>query len=458
MKLEPRVTILGLGLFSGGVASARYFSEQGAAVTVTDTKTADELRPSIDALADRPIRYVLGEHRDEDITGADLIVVSPAVPPDNGCIHLAQEHSIPLTTEMNLVFEHCPAPIIGITGSNGKTTTTSLIGTLLKAHDDRTLVGGNIGRSVLNDLADTSSDTRVVLELSSFQLQRLAWIARSPHIAVVTNLSPNHLDWHGDYEAYKTAKQHILRYQHKEDIAVLNADDEAVSEWAGLCAGRVFMFSVERPVEAGCFVQGGYVLFRDETGDRRICPVDTLRLPGRHNLANALAAITVACLCDLPPSLIEDAVAAFNGVPHRLEWVGEINTVACYNDSACTTPDSTIIALKAFDTPVVLIAGGSDKGAAYDAMAEEIIRRTRAVVLIGDTADAIEAAVRARSGSPPTIARAASMPEAVARSTALTRPGDVIVLSPGCASFGLFNNFEDRGAQFKAAVEAFKSS
>ena len=490
-----RVTVLGLGVLSGGVASARYFAARGADVTVTDLLPAEALRKSIDALAPWPVRYVLGEHREEDITGADLVVVGPAVRDDSPYLRLARDRGVPLTTEMNLVFETCRRPVIGITGSNGKTTTTRLLGALHQAVDPETLVGGNIGRAVLNELEDSASP--VILELSSFQLHRLAWIRRSPGLAVVTNLSPNHLDWHGTFDAYDQAKRHIVHYQSPEDMVVLNADDERLRKWASFCPGRVAWFSMEGPVETGCYVRDGQVVFRDGAGERdgsgargaskaggvsvergpaaerAICPVDALRLPGPHNLANLLAAVTAACLGGIPPSVIRSTVEAFRGVEHRLEEVAVIDGVRYFNDSACTTPASTVTALRAFDGPVVLIAGGYDKGTAFDDMAEEIVRRARAVVLIGATADAIETAIGEAGGAgtadvdpadvytdaakPPVIARAETLDDAVWKSAGLARPGDVVVLSPSCASYDMFTNFEERGQRFKEAVAALKS-
>ena len=515
-----RVTVLGLGVLSGGVASARYFAVRGADVTVTDLQPAEALRKSIDALAPWPVRYVLGEHRDEDITGADLVVVGPAVRDDSPFLRLARDRGIPLTTETNLVFENCRRPIIGITGSNGKTTTTRLIGAMFQAVDPATLVGGNIGRSVLNELADQASSRPVILELSSFQLHRLAWIRQSPGVAVVTNLSPNHLDWHGTYDAYEEAKQHIVHYQSQEDVVVLNADDERLRGWAASCPGRVAWFSMEGPVETGCYVRDGQVIYRDTSegggasakpgpvderdpvvgrdpvgegdpdigdppGERVVCPVDALRLPGPHNRANLLAAVTAACLCGIPASVIRSTVEAFRGVEHRLEEVAVIDGVGYYNDSACTTPASAVTALRAFDAPVVLIAGGYDKGMSFDGMASELVRRARAAVLIGATADAIESAIGkagvvhaagvkanathtadaksdaalaagAKSGTSDAlaIARSETLDGAVRQSVGLARPGDVVVLSPGCASYDMFTNYEERGRRFKEAVAA----
>ena len=551
-----RVTVLGLGVLSGGVASARYFAARGADVTVTDLLPAEALRKSIDALATWPVRYVLGEHREEDITGADLLVVGPAVRDDSPFLRLARDQGVPLTTEINLVFETCHRPVIGITGSNGKTTTTRLVGALHQAVDPETLVGGNIGRAVLNELEGECGEVAgpggafgghgevaesgevpdggpggaagtadappvgspVILELSSFQLHRLAWIRRSPGLAVVTNLSPNHLDWHGTFDAYEQSKRHIVHYQSPEDMVVLNADDERLRKWASFCPGRVAWFSMEGPVETGCYVRDGQVVFRDGAGERDgsgargaskaggagervLCPVVALRLPGPHNLANLLAAVTAACLGGIPPSVIRSTVEAFRGVEHRLEEVAVIGGVGYFNDSACTTPASTVTALRAFDGPVVLIAGGYDKGTAFDDMAKETVRRARAVVLIGATADAIETAIGkagadltdvylaggdaadmkstvadsvvADSASanstvddsagtnpdvvkPPVIARADTLDDAVRQSAGLARPGDVVVLSPACASYDMFTNFEERGQRFKEAVAALK--
>lgn len=450
-----RVTILGLGLFTGGVSTARFFVAQGARVTVTDLKDADRLRPSVDALAGLPIHFVLGEHRKADILEADLVVVSPAIPDSNPYLQLALVHGIPVTTEINLVFKRCRAPILGVTGSNGKTTTTSLIGAILKAHDPRTVVGGNIGQSVLNEIDAVPPDTTVVLELSSFQLKRLRWIDRSPHISVVTNVSPNHLDWHGTFEDYVASKQQAVLSQTEADIAVLNADDPVSRDWAGVCPGRVFRFSMEGSTEDGAYLHGDRIVFRTSEGERDLCGVEDVRIPGRHNLANTLAAVTAACVCDISADLIRSAVSAFQGVAHRLEWVAEYDGVHYYNDSACTTPESTITALRAFEAPIVIIAGGYDKGVPFGEMAEEIARRAKGLVLIGKTAGVIEAAVRARqTGDTPVVVRCATLEEAVKTGRRLAESGDVVVLSPGCASYDMFINFEDRGNRFRELVRS----
>ncbi|MEE2709487.1 MAG: UDP-N-acetylmuramoyl-L-alanine--D-glutamate ligase [Gemmatimonadota bacterium] len=447
------VTILGLGLFSGGVAAARFFSERGDRVTVTDLRDADSLRSSLDELQDVPVRFVLERHREEDILGADLVVVTPAIKEDNAYLQLARDHNIRITTEINLVFEHCPAPIIGITGSNGKTTTTSLLGVILQAHDPRAVVGGNIGKSILNELDAIPEDAIVALELSSFQLKRLSWIGRSPHISIVTNLTPNHLDWHGSFEDYAASKEQILLSQSRDDIAILNADDPLLRYRAQTCNGKVLLFSLEKTVSEGAFLQGSEIIFRQKGHERVICGMNDLRIPGPHNLANALAAITAACVYGVPSAVIQRAVMAFQGVPHRVEYVTERDGIRYYNDSACTTPESTITALQAFDAPIILIAGGYDKGVDFGRMADEIVRNARTAVLIGKTAQAIEQAILTRrTGFIPDIVRCATMAAAVAQSQAIADFGDVVILSPGCASYDMFKNYEDRGNRFKELV------
>ena len=473
-----RVTILGLGVFSGGTSSARYFAAQGADVTVTDLQSDKELSTSIKSLSNWPIRYVLGEHREKDIIDADLVVVNPAIKIENPFVQLAQNRGIPLTTETNLVFQLSNRPIIGITGSNGKTTTTQLIGELLRSVYPTTLVGGNIGKSVLNELNNESKNvalkpkfenlldskkspsytsgendpTPLVLELSSFQLQRLSWIQKSPQLAVVTNLSPNHLDWHGSFESYEEAKRYIGLYQNDNNQIVLNADDKQLRMWKDFCPGQVVWFSTERSVKKGCYLHNGQIIYRDKNDEKIVCSSRSFQLPGRHNQANLVAAVTLACLAGIPPPLIQSTVENFKAVEHRLEKVGIINAISYYNDSACTTPTSTVTALRAFENPLILIAGGYDKGIDFDNMAEEINLRARAVILIGSTGDRIEQAIKKNTSYNTEVIRAKTLDEAVYVSSVIAQPKDTVLLSPGCASYDMFVNFEERGNKFKAAV------
>jgi len=450
---------MGLGVFSGGVEPARYFAERGHAVTVTDLGDEDRLQTSINALRDLPVRLVLGEHREADFTETDLLVVSPAVKDSNSYLELARRRGVALTTEINLVFEQCPAPILGITGSNGKTTTTRLLGDMLQNHDPASLVGGNIGKSVLNEIGSLPSESLAVLELSSFQLHRLTWIGASPHISIVTNLSPNHLDWHATFEAYVTAKRKILEYQTEGDFAILNADDPLLSDWDTHTRGRAIWFGMNIGDRLGAFVKDGVIVYRSNGSEREVVSLADLFVPGSHNVSNALAAVTGAVVANVPIHCIQKAIRGFRGVAHRLEYVTDHDGVRFYNDSACTTPDSSLTALKAFDEPIVLIAGGYDKGIPFDELARECVQSARAVVLIGDTAAELNRAITTvDSGRGPEVVCCSSMEDAVATSQILAHSGDVVLLSPACASYDMFENFEARGSAFKAAVGKLKCS
>ena len=398
-----RVTVMGLGAFGGGEGLVRYLAGEGAIVTVTDRG------PGV-PLAGVPATYHFNGHRPEHFE--DLVFVNPAVPDDSPWLDGRD-----LETEINLFFKRCPARrIVGVTGSAGKTTTTLLIAACLRAAGERVWAGGNTGGSLLLNLHEMRPDDIVVLELSSFQLERLRPLERSPHGAVITNLSPNHLDRHGTMDAYRRAKETLVDFQRAGDFAVVNERGFATR-------GRRIAFT---PVE-----------------------IPGRRLLGRHNLLNmAAAAATVEAL--LGPRDVRDALAAFPPVEHRLEWIRRLRAVDYFNDSKATTPDSTIRAMDALDGPIVLIAGGSDKGVGFDSLGDAIARRARAVVLMGRTAPAIESAVRARTR----VIRAASMHEAVRAAAAAAEPSDRVLLSPACASYDMYRNFVERGRAFKEAVAA----
>jgi UDP-N-acetylmuramoylalanine--D-glutamate ligase len=445
---------MGLGLFGGGVGAARFLAKAGARVTVTDIKPADELAESVAQLIGLPIEFHLSGHREAHFRDTDLVVVSPAVPSDSPFLALARQHGVPLESEMALFFRYCRASILGITGSSGKSTTTALTHTILaKWLGPKAWLGGNIGRSLLEDLDAIASDHLVVLELSSFQLQDLDRLARSPHISVVTNLAPNHLDRHKDLAEYIAAKKTILRYQREGDFAVLNADDPEVAQWGRGIQSKPVFFSVRNLLKRDAFVENGQIVFADAEDTHTICPASELRLPGPHNLANALAATAAAWLAGARQDAIRDALRTFPGLEHRLEFVAEVGGVRYFNDSKATTPEASCIALRAFDAPIVLIAGGYDKGAPFDALAAECAQRAKHVVLIGKTAQKIAALIEAkRQGNSPSLTLAPSFPDAVAAARAAANPGDVVLLSPACASYDMFRNYEDRGNQFKLLV------
>jgi UDP-N-acetylmuramoylalanine--D-glutamate ligase len=445
-----RVLVMGLGLFGGGVGAARFLVREGAEVTVTDLRSEDELASSVQALDGLCITLKLGGHDEVDFRQADLVVANPAVPRTSPFLMAAEEAGVPITTEICLFVTRCPSKIIGVTGSSGKTTTTTLIGEMLKRVDARTLVGGNIGRSLLNDLDGITPDVPVVLELSSFQLDRLGELPWSPYIAVVTNFAPNHIDVHGSLGAYLNAKKSILAHQTVNDLAIVNADDPEVFDWQG--AGQRIPFSLAEGCERGGFVREGMIYYAMNGDVQTICAVEALQLIGRHNLANALAAVGAAMLWGVPPPDIVAVLQSFTGVPHRLERVAVIDGVVYVNDSIATSPDRTCVALEAVDGKCILIAGGYDKQIPFDGLADAIAHHVQHLILMGQTAPAIANAVSDTAQTK--IHFVTDLSQAVTLARNLAVPKQTVLLSPASASYDQYLNFEQRGEHFKSLVQA----
>lgn len=443
-----RVLVMGLGLFGGGVGAVRFLCREGARVTVTDLRPAETLRESLKALDTLPVVYKLGGHEAADFRAADLIVANPGVPRSSPFLNVAGKRGIPVTTEICLFAERCKAPVVGITGSSGKTTTTSLVGEMMRRRYPRTMVGGNIGGSLLDELDEITADTRVVLELSSFQLDRLTEVKWSPQTAVVTNFAPNHLDIHGSLEAYKRAKRQIVAHQDVRDVAVLNGDDPEVRRWSG--DGRRIVFSAQPASRADVYLVDGEIRHGIGRSEITVCPAGAVALPGRHNLSNALAACAAALSNGVAEADIAAVLRTFKGVPHRLERVAEIRDVTYYNDSIATSPDRTQVALSALPPGVVLIAGGYDKGLAFDALGRQIGRRVSHLILTGQSADAIAASVPATS--PTRILRVSSLEDAVTAAARRAGPGNTVLFSPASASYDCFRNYTERGERFRQLV------
>jgi len=453
---------MGLGSFGGGVGLTRYLARQGATVTVTDLQPAEKLSDSLNALASLPIRYVLGEHRESDFTDTDVVFVNPAVPLTSHYLDLARQHQVPLDSEINLFVRECCGRVIGITGSVGKSTTTSLLGSILQLHDACTLVGGNIGGSLLPHLDAITSDTPVVLELSSFQLEHLAWQSYSPPVAMVLNLTPNHLDRHGTMRAYQQAKEGILAYQTPADTAILNWDDAIVRQMASRTPGRQLFYSTEVAFDEGVYCQNDTVIYASEGKREVLCHATDVSLQGRHNLGNAAAAAAAAAVLGVPTAMIAQGLRRFQGLPHRLELVANKKGVHYYNDSKATTPASTLCALEAFACPVVLLAGGYDKGTPFDELAHAARHHTKATIVYGATAakllQAFERASRQEGLEPTQVERAqviqcVDLETALMQAVALTAPGDIVLLSPACASYDQFSHYEARGDFFRTWVQ-----
>lgn len=452
-----RVAIIGLA--REGTALARFLAEQGAIVTVSDLKKEEELKESIAKLKRFPICFVLGGHPGEILNQTDVLFISPGVPKDTPIVVAAQEKGIPISSETKLFTELCPAPIIGITGSSGKTTTVSLVGRMLQASSFRTWVGGNIGQPLIGHLEEIEPTDKVVMELSSFQLEIMAW---SPSIAAILNITPNHLDRHPSMEAYTEAKLNILRFQQPGNVAILGYDLISNIQYPILnTRSRILTFSLSEEVEQGAFLQDGDIILRLGDTEQPVCPVNKVKLLGRHNLANVLAACVIAAVAGASRQAIADVATAFEGVEHRLELVREIGGVRYYNDSIATSPERTVAALRSFDQPIILLAGGRDKHLPWDEMARLTLQKVRRLILFGEAAPIIEEAVRVSSlefrvsmGLGKLVHRCQSLNEAVEVAAKEAEPGDVVLLSPGGTSFDAFRDFVERGERFRELVKA----
>ncbi|MCP4268960.1 MAG: UDP-N-acetylmuramoyl-L-alanine--D-glutamate ligase [Candidatus Brocadiaceae bacterium] len=449
-----KATVIGLGLFGGGVGVTKYLVTQGADVTVTDLKSAEELSSSLKLLDGLPITFRLGKHYEKDFRDVDLVVVSPAVPDESEFLQLAYKNSVCIDTELSIFFRLCPAPIIGVTGSNGKSTTTSLLGEMLKEAGIKTWVGGNIGISLLNNLSEITPNDVVVLEISSFQLEYLARIERSPHISIVTNIAPNHLDRHKTMENYISAKKAIVSYQKEGDFTILNYDDSTLRKWEWVSNSRHLWFSATKELEQGAFMKNNEIII-NHNSRRNVIPYSSrIKIKGIHNMQNIMAASYAAILMHADVESINNAIVDYRGLEHRLEYVNTINGVQYYNDSKATTPEAAIAGIKAFDCSTILIAGGYNKKVSLSQFALECVNNTKCVILIGDTAKDIEKLIQEKKEEKlqPEIYMASSLDESVRKAFEIAKAGDTVLLSPACASFGMFTNYEERGKKFKEIV------
>lgn len=449
-----KISIIGLG--REGMALARFLAQQGANVTVSDLKSREELAENIEGLSEFLIRFELGEHP-QSLLDADVIYVSPGVSQDIPLLMEARKKGIPISSETRLVFSLCRAPIIGITGSSGKTTTVTLVGQILERAGRETWVGGNIGSPLIEHVEEMGPEAIVVTELSSFQLENLD---RSPHIACVLNITPNHLDRHNSMEAYRDAKSNILRYQGEDDYTILNRDDPLSYALLPQCRGQILLFSRQEEVEKGAFVREDRIILR-WIDEKEVCKRGDIRLLGDHNLENVLAACAISAAAGAPTEAMAEVCTTFTGVEHRLELVREVAGVSYYNDSIATSPERTIAALRSFDQPIVLLAGGRGKSLPFQDLANLIVQKVRYLILFGEEAEAIEDAVREAEGRAgvagrPIIEDVGSLEEAVGLAAQVTQPGDIVLLSPACTSFDLYRDFAERGEHFKDLVGELK--
>jgi UDP-N-acetylmuramoylalanine--D-glutamate ligase len=445
-----RVIILGLA--RQGKALARFAARAGAQVVVSDKRGAEVLRQDLEELSDVSFEAVLGDHPLSLLKGADLLAISGGVPDDLPLVVAAREQGIPITNDSLEFMKRVQGTVVGITGSAGKTTTTSLTGAMVRQSGRRTWVGGNIGRPLISELDQIQPNDIVIQELSSFQLQR--WTL-SPPIAAVLNITPNHLDRHKTMAAYTEAKSSILRYQQMTDTALLSADDEGADNLSHLVQGRLRQFSLELPVDDGAFVKQGKIWLRDTEHEWAVCDLADIPLRGRHNILNVLAAAVLADSVGVPAESMTQAIRDFQAVEHRLELVRTVDGVQFVNDSIATSPERAIAALDSFDEPLILLAGGRDKGMVWNEWSQRVVERAKAVVLFGDMRQMMAemlAEEATSSDRSPMVVVETDMTGAVQAAAKIAQTGDVVLLSPGGTSFDAFIDFAARGESFRDEV------
>ena len=446
---EKTVAVIGIGVSNRPLIEA--LARAGVAVTACDKKSRADLGEYGDHLEAMGVRLHLGPDYLKGLR-QDIIFRTPGMRPDVPELLEAAAHGSEITSEMEVFFRVCPCPIIGVTGSDGKTTTTTIIAELLRRAGRTVHLGGNIGHPLLTEAGEMRGEDIAVLELSSFQL--LTMTKQSPHIAVLTNLAPNHLDVHRDMAEYVAAKENIFTHQTAEDLAIFNADNAITRELSGRAAGAVRMFSRKEEPAEGVFLRGDAVISRRDGTERQIMTTADIRLPGVHNVENYLAA--VAAVDGLvPDGTIRDFARSFGGVEHRIELVRTLRGVRYYNDSIATSPSRCIAGLRSFDRKVILIAGGYDKHIPFDVLGPEIVAHVKLLVLCGATAEKIRQAVVSAPGyaeGAPEIILAKGFREAVETASARAVEGDVVTLSPACAAFDQFANFMERGRAYKQII------
>ena len=441
--------VLGIGV--SNTPLIELLCKNGVKVVACDKKTRDKLGETADKLEHMGATLRLGDDYLKNLD-ADLIFRTPGMRPDVPELLAVRERGSVVTSEMQVFFEVCPCPIIAVTGSDGKTTTTTVIAELLKAAGKRVWLGGNLGHPLLSEAGEIAPEDFAVVELSSFQLLDMT---RSPHIAVLTNLAPNHLDVHRDMAEYIAAKENVFLHQSAEDVAIFNLDNDITRELSQKARSRVRMFSRREEVTDGVFVRDGQIVARKDGAERVVLNTADIRIPGQHNVENYCAAVAaVDGLVD--DEIIRTVARTFGGVEHRIEPVRERRGVRWYNDSIASSPTRTIAGLRSFDRKVILIAGGYDKHIPFTPLAPEIVAHVKLLILCGATADAIRAAVTGYEGfhGEPEMVEVKTLQEAVDTAAARAEAGDIVTLSPACAAFDQFANFMERGRVFKQMVNA----
>jgi len=475
---DKRITVMGVGLHGGGVGVIKFLVAQGARVLATDLKRKEDLKDSLEMLKDLPVEFILGEHRLEDFADTDMVIKNPGVPEDSKFLKAAKDRGVAIESDIGIFFELCPAPIIAVTGTKGKSTTASLLAHILEQHYPQVILAGNIRSSVLEKLSEITKDTIVVLELSSWQLADAKNHKKSPYVAVITNLMQDHLNRYNGFFDYVDDKKLIFKFQKEKDYLFLNYSDPLLRDISKGAISRIYFYSVDgdnllkeelpkfnQKARLGAYAIGKKIFYGAAQGE--ICELKDIKLIGRHNLSNVLAAVSVADLYNIPAEKIKMALKTFKGLEGRLQLIDEIGGIKYINDTTATAPDAAIAAINSIgefysakkeaepdNKKIVLIAGGADKKLSFDEFTKIIAEKCKAVILLKGTAtDKIEGLL---NKSLP-IKIVSSMEKAIKLAAEEAAEGDIVLLSPGCASFGLFEHEFDRGRQFNEAVALLKN-
>ena len=446
MKLEGKRVLL-IGLAKTGISTIKFLSGKGAKITVNDIKSKDQVKDILEELAELDVEYIFGSHPDE-IEGIELVVMSPGVPVDIPIVESLRSKGTEVISEIELAYRFSRAPFVGITGTNGKTTTTSLVGEMFKLSKRETFVVGNIGRPAIEVVDEADESSVLVTELSSFQLESI--VDFRPRVSAVLNITPDHLNRHKTMENYIDAKANIFKNQRDGDYTVLNYDCPETRKLGGICKSKVVFFSRKEKIDGGVYVDGGNIISEIEGAPQKLACIEEIRIPGVHNLENALAAVAVALCMGMDESLIVKALKNFEGVEHRLEFVRTVGGVDYVNDSKGTNPDASIKAVEAYDRPLVLIAGGMDKGSEFDEFILSFEGKVKELVLLGETAQKIRKTANEKGFN--NCHDVSNMHEAVEKASSLAQKGDIVLLSPACASWDMYPSYEIRGMDFKQEV------
>ena len=444
MELQgKKIVVIGMG--KTGIATASFLGSRGARVVAIDEKPSHEWGESFERLAASPW-LTIGSYDRTVLQGTALVVPSPGIPPHHDILVAAQENKIPIISEIELAYQFIRVPIIAVTGTNGKTTTTTLLGRILANAGKHVFVGGNIGNPLIEYAGSGQADDFIVAEISSFQLQ---WIKTfRPRAAMLLNITCDHVNYHGSFEEYRRVKASIFKNQRPDDLAILNAEDETQEGLAASIAAQVVRFSSRRELRPGIFLKDDFIIYSKPDGSKECYPVDMIHLPGLHNIENVMAAVVVARFCGCSQESIVEAVSEFRGLPHRIEFAGEKNGIKFFDDSKGTNVDAVIRALETFSTPVILLLGGRDKDGNFEALQPLIESKTRQVILFGEARDRI----LPQLGAARPMSKEPTLKAAILRAYRDAEPGDIVLLSPGCASFDEFANYKERGNFFKDVV------